>query len=505
MENSWLLLALISVLTVAFILTLFKPHRQQKLQPPGPKPWPIIGNLNLVGSIPHQSLHHLSKKYGEIMLLKFGKFPVVVASSPKMAEQFLKVHDAAFASRPPSMAAGKHISYNNSDVSFSPSGPYWRETRKILMSELLSSKKLDQHEEIRIEERRTFFARLRALSGKPVVLREHLSRYTLSTICRMVVTNKYVGESDEEGAIIDEHGMAEMMREWFTLNGVFNIGDWIPWLGPLDLQGYVKRMKAFRKKSDWFFGFVIDDHVARRGGGDRDFVDALLEIAEDPNAQVELTRDCLKSLIMNVVLGGPDTSITAVEWAIHEMLRQPRIIKKAREELHTVIGRDRWVEENDFTQLPYIDAIIMETFRLHPIATFLGPHYAIQDCNVAGYHISKGTTVLVNTWSTGRDPSTWDEAGEFMPERFVGKHTDMTGTNFSLLPFGSGRRMCPGYNLGLKIVRTTLANLLHGFELKLDEGMRNEDVSMEEQYGLATNPKHPVSIVMKPTLPTHLY
>ena len=113
--------------------------------------------------------------------------------------------------------------------------------------------------------------------------------------------------------------------------------------------------------------------------------------------------------------------------------------------------------------------------------------------------------MLVNTWSTGRDPITWDRAEEFVPERFVGKQTDMTGSNFALLPFGSGRRMCPGYNLGLKIVRTTLANLLHGFELKLDEGMRNEDVSMEEQYGLATNPKHPVSIVMKPTLPTHLY
>ncbi|KAG6390234.1 hypothetical protein SASPL_147966 [Salvia splendens] len=188
--------------------------------------------------------------------------------------------------------------------------------------------------------------------------------------------------------------------------------------------------------------------------------------------------------MQNVLLGGTIISITAIEWSIYEMLRQPRIIKKAREELDRMIGRDRWVEENDFTQLPYIDAIIMETFRLHPIATFLGPHYAIQDCNVAGYHISKGTTVLMNAWSTGRDPSTWDEAREFMPERFVGKHTEMTGSNFSLLRFGSGRRMCPGYNLGLKIVRTTLANLLHGFELKLDEGTRNEDVSMEEQYGL---------------------
>ncbi|XP_057793710.1 trimethyltridecatetraene synthase-like [Salvia miltiorrhiza] len=501
MENPWLLLALLSALAIAFISKIvFKTD--QKLGPPGPKPWPIIGNLNLLGSIPHQSLHHLSQKYGEIMLLKLGKFPVVVASSPKMAEQFLKVHDAAFASRPPALAAGKHISYDNSDVSFSPYGPYWREARKILMSELLGTKKLDQFEQIRVEARRSFFSRLKALSGKPVVLREHLSRYIMSTICRMVMTNEYVGDS----SIIDDGGMAEMMRDWFVLTGVFNIGDWIPWLGPLDLQGYVRRMKAFRKKSDSFFGYVIDDHIARRrDGSDKDFVDALLDLAEDPNAQLHLTRDSLKSLIMNVVLGGPDTSITTVEWALHEMFRQPRIFERARAELDAVIGRDRWVEENDFTQLPYVDAIIMETFRLHPIATFLAPHYAIQDCNVAGYNISKGTSILINTWSIGRDPNTWDAAEEFLPERFMGKQTDMTGGNFALLPFGSGRRICPAYNLGLKIVRTTLANLLHGFEVELEEGMRGEDVSLEEQYGLATNPKHPVSIIVKPTLPAHLY
>ncbi|KAH6834012.1 hypothetical protein C2S53_004814 [Perilla frutescens var. hirtella] len=200
-----------------------------------------------------------------------------------------------------------------------------------------------------------------------------------------------------------------------------------------------------------------------------------------------------------------DTLASSIEWGVHEILRQPRIAEKAKAELDRVIGRTRWVEEKDLSNLPYIDAIVMESFRLHPLGTLLAPHCAIHDCNVAGYDISKGTTVLINTWSIGRDPIAWDSPEEFLPERFLGKDVDMLGSNFALLPFGSGRRRCPGYNLGLKIVRTMLANLLHGFDLKLIDGMRPQDVSIEEEYGLSTHPKHPIAIFMEPTLPSHLY
>ncbi|KAH6775157.1 hypothetical protein C2S52_012718 [Perilla frutescens var. hirtella] len=509
-----LLLIPLSAVALTFLSKIIN-NNQQRRHPPGPKPWPIIGNLNLIGSIPHQSLHQLSQKYGEIMLLKFGKFPVVIASSPEMARQFLKVHDAIFASRP-ALAAGKHISYNNSNVAFAPYSPYWREARKILMSEVLNTKKLEYFEQIRIEERRRFLSRLQSLSGKPIVLRDHLSRFTLSIICRMVLsTNKYFTESEEgeKSNIVDMDELLEMMKEWFLLAGAFNIGDWIPWLSSLDLQGYVKRMKTLNKKMNIFNDYVIDDHIAKRvaAGNDhekKDLVDVLLQIVEDGTKQdVEITRDCIKALMMNLLLGGADTSATAVEWATHEIMKQPRIIKKAKEELERVIGRKRWVEEKDFTnhELPYMDAIIKETFRLHPLGTLLAPHCAIEDCNVAGYDISKGTTILINTWSIGRDPRVWDSPEEFLPERFIGKEIEMTGGNFALLPFGSGRRRCTGYNLGLKIVRTTLANLLHGFEMKLVEGMRPQDICMDEVYGLTTSPKHHLSIIMEPALSIHLY
>ncbi|KAH6795329.1 hypothetical protein C2S51_036315 [Perilla frutescens var. frutescens] len=320
------------------------------------------------------------------MLLKFGKFPVVIASSPEMAKQFLKEHDAIFASRP-ALSTGKHISYNYSNVSFAPYGPYWREARKIFMSEILSTKRLEYFEQIRIEERRRFLSHLQSLKGKPVVLRDHLSRLTLSTICRIILsTHKYFTESEEEKSnIVDMDVLREMMKEWFLLAGAFNIGDWIPWLGFLDLQGYVKIMKTLRKKLDRFNDYVIDDHIAKRAAaGDnyekKDFVDVLLQMAEDgTKLDVEITRDCIKALMMNLLLGGTDTSATTMEWATHEIMKQPRIMKKAKEELERVIGRTRWVEEKDFTnhELPYIDAIIKETFRLHPLGTLLSPHLAI--------------------------------------------------------------------------------------------------------------------------------
>ncbi|KAK4391299.1 Trimethyltridecatetraene synthase [Sesamum angolense] len=507
MENSsWALLALLHLAALAFFTKIVFRRQPKRNLPPGPRPWPVIGNLNLVGSIPHRSLHSLSLKYGGIMQLKFGKFPVVVASSPEMAKQFLRVHDTVFASRP-ALAAGKHTSYNYSNMTWAPYGPFWRQARKIYLSEVFNAKKLESLEHIRIEERRNFFARLYSLSGKPVVLREHLSRYTLSSITRMVLSSKYFSELEHDKSVVKLDELLEMFEEWFLLNGVFNIGDWIPWLSFLDLQGYVKRMKALHKKLDEFFSHVINDHETRiatgKDSGPGDVVDALFQLAEDPNLEVTLTRDRMKGLLQGLLAGGTDTAATAIEWAVHELVKNPHIIKKGKEELDRVIGRNRWVEENDFSDLPYLD--IIESMRLHPLSTILAPHYAMEDCKVAGYDISKGTTILINAWSIGRDPNSWDARDEFLPERFVGKEIDLTGSNFALLPFGSGRRRCPGYNLGLKFVRTILANLLHGFNLHLVDGMRPEDICMEELYGLTAPPKEPLAIIMEPLLPKNFY
>jgi len=301
----------------------------------------------------------------------------------------------------------------------------------------------------------------------------------------------------------------KMLDELFLLSGVLNIGDSIPWIDFLDLQGYIKRMKALSKKFDRFLEHVLDEHIERMKGVKdyvaKDMVDVLLQFAEDPALDVKLERHGVKAFTQDLIAGGTESSAVTVEWAISEILKKPEVFKKATEELDRVIGRDRWVEEKDIVNLPYIDAIIKETMRLHPVAPMLVPRLAREDCNIAGYDILKGTRVLVNVWTIGRDPTLWDKPNEFYPERFIGKEIDVKGHDFELLPFGAGRRMCPGYSLGLKVIQSSLSNLLHGFTWSLPENMKIEDLNMEEIFGLSTPKKFPLEVVVKPRLPKHVY
>ncbi|KAA0053469.1 hypothetical protein IC582_008290 [Cucumis melo] len=489
------------------ILLLSRRIRRRKLNlPPGPKPWPLIGNLDLIGSLPHQSIHQLSKKYGPIMHLRFGSFPVVVGSSVEMAKIFLKTQDLNFVSRPKT-AAGKYTTYNYSDITWSQYGPYWRQARKMCLMELFSARRLDSYEYIRKEEMNALLREIYKSCGEVIKIKDYLSTVSLNVISRMVLGKKYTDES--ENGIVSPDEFKKMLDELFLLSGVLNIGDSIPWIDFLDLQGYVKRMKALSKKFDRFLEHVLDEHNERRKGVEdyvaKDMVDVLLQLADDPDLEVKLERHGVKAFTQDLIAGGTESSAVTVEWAMSELLKKPEIFNKAREELDRVIGRERWVEEKDIINLPYIDAIAKETMRLHPVAPMLVPRMTREDCQIAGYDIVKGTRVFVNVWTIGRDPTVWENPLEFKPERFMGKNIDVKGQDFELLPFGSGRRMCPGYSLGLKVIQSSLANLLHGFTWKLSGDMKNEDLNMDEVFGLSTPKKFPLDVVAEPRLSSSLY
>ncbi|VAI32448.1 unnamed protein product [Triticum turgidum subsp. durum] len=414
--------------TVLFFKAVLRRRRQYNL-PPGPKPWPIIGNLNLIGTLPHRSIHALSKQYGPLMQLQFGSFPVVVGSSVEMAKFFLK---------------------------------------------------------------------------------DYLSTVSLNVITRMVMGKKYLEKEvrDEAGAVITTpEEFKWMIDELFLLNGVLNIGDSIPWLDWMDLQGYIKRMKKLSKMFDRFLEHVVDEHSERRGReGEsfvvKDMVDVLLQFASDPGLEVKLNREGVKAFTQDLIAGGTESSAVTVEWALSELLKKPEVLAKATEELDRVVGRGRWVTEKDMLNLPYVDAIVKETMRLHPVAPMLVPRLSREDTSINGYDIPAGTRVLVMVWSIGRDPELWKAPEEFMPERFLGSRLDVKGQDYELLPFGSGRRMCPGYSLGLKVIQVSLANLLHGFTWRLPDGV---ELSMEEIFGLSTPRKYPLEAVVEPKLPAHLY
>lgn len=296
---SLVVLAVAWLAALVFLPKILKSLRQPLNLPPGPKPWPIIGNFNLLGPLPHQDLHKLSLKYGKTMQLQFGSYPVVVTSSVDMTKQILKTYDHMFASRPQT-AAGKYTTYEFSDLAWAPYGPYWRQGRKIYLTELFSAKRLESYESIRTEEMRAFLSRLYGLCGKPIELKEHLSRYTLSIISRIVMGKKYFSASESEKSIVTLEEFQEMLDELFLLNGVLNIGDWIPWIDFLDLQGYVRRMKALKKRFDRFHDHVIEEHNKRRVGVKdfvaQDMVDLLLQLADDPELEIKLTTDNIKGL-----------------------------------------------------------------------------------------------------------------------------------------------------------------------------------------------------------------
>ncbi|KAL1814326.1 hypothetical protein DCAR_0518463 [Daucus carota subsp. sativus] len=495
---------------LSFFLVLAYLHRRKINSPPGPKPWPIIGNLNLIGPLPHRTIHQLSKKYGPIMQVRFGSFPVVIASSVEMAKIFLINMDANFSGRPKT-ASGKYTTYNYSDITWSPYGAYWRQARKWCVTELFSKKRIQSYEYIRQEETKALLKELHAASGTNVVIKDYLAKVSLNVISRMVLGKKYSDDNEEEeSGIVSSKEFTDMIEELFYLNGVLNIGDSIPWIDFLDLQGYVKRMKILSFKFDRFLEHVLDEHNERRKNEGQDFVakdmvDVLLQLADDPNLEVKIQRHGVKAFTQDLLAGGTESSAVTVEWAISELLRKPEILEKATEELNRVIGTSRWVEEDDMRNLPYIQAIVKETMRLHPVAPLLAPREARQDCKIGEYDIVKGTRILVSVWSIGRDPALWEEPNEFVPERFIGKNIDVIGTDFELLPFGAGRRMCPGYALGMKVIESSLANLLHGFSWKLPKSMQEDEVNMEEIFGLSTPKKIPLVTVPEPRLPLQLY
>lgn len=187
-----------------------------------------------------------------------------------------------------------------------------------------------------------------------------------------------------------------------------------------------------------------------------------------------------------MIVAGMDTSATVIEWAMSELIRHPQAMKKLQKELETVVGMDQMVEESHLEKLGYLEMVVKETMRIHPVAPLLLPHESMEDCVIDGYRIPKNSRVIVNTYAIGRDPKVWPNPEKFSPERFFDNNVDMRGRDFRLLPFGSGRRGCPGMQLGLIVVRLVIAQLVHCFDWELPNGMSASDLDMEDHFGSVT-------------------
>ncbi|KAF5785812.1 putative 3,9-dihydroxypterocarpan 6A-monooxygenase [Helianthus annuus] len=199
-------------------------------------------------------------------------------------------------------------------------------------------------------------------------------------------------------------------------------------------------------------------------------------------------------LIQNIFTAGTDTSALTIEWALAELINHPDIMKKATEEIDTKIGKNRLLEESDIPNLPYLQSIVKETLRLHGAAPLI-PRKSTEDCVVAGYHIPAKTNIFVNIWALGREPNYWESPLEFRPERFLENQVDVRGQHFHMLPFGTGRRMCPGTSLALLMVQTTLGSMIQCFEWKAGKDGNLTSVDMKEGTSLTLSRANPLLCV----------
>ncbi|XP_073150829.1 cytochrome P450 71AU50-like [Henckelia pumila] len=478
MDWIWTAVAVIGLLYL--LQRLIRIGKKKKL-PPGPIGLPILGHFHLLGKNPHQDLHLLARKHGPIMYLRLGFVPTIVVSSPAGAELILRTHDLVFASRP-HHEASQYIGYGQTNLTFGKYGPYWRNMRKLCTLELLSSRRINQFRAMRKAEIGLLVSSVKqaAESGQTVDVSVRVSGLSADMICLMVFGRKY-GEKE-----LDEKGFRAVVAEALQVGAKFNLGDYFPYLGAIDLQGLTRQMKDLSKSFDGFLEKIIDEHVEnnKENKEDFDFVDTMVGIME---SDIKIDRRHVKAVLLDMFIAGMDTSATAVEWALSELVRHPRVMKKLQEELESIVGLDEMIDESHIDDFPYLDMVIKETLRLHPVAPLLLPHESMEDCVIDGFDVPKGSRIIVNTWSIGRDPDVWSDPEKFSPERFAENDVDIRGRDFRLLPFGSGRRSCPGLQLGLTSVRLMLAQLVHCFDWKLPNGMSPSDLDMSEHFGLVTS------------------
>ncbi|KAH7512429.1 cytochrome P450 93A3 [Ziziphus jujuba] len=495
-DNFFLLL--VGLASMFLIRTIISKTRNKPRLPPSPRALPIIGHLHLLTKIPHQALHKLSNRYGPLIYLLFGSKPCVIVSSPEIAKECLKTNEKCFLNRP-KMANIDYLTYGSADFTMAPYGPYWKFMKKLCMSELLGVRTLDLHIPVRREEIKRFLKSTlrKAEKGEEMEVGAEVIRLTNNIISRMALKRRCSEDEDEA------HKVRKLIEEMCELAGRFNASDMFWFCKNLDLQGYGKRLKDVRDGYDRMMEKIMNEHEETRKkkrsqsdeDGVKDLLDILLDIYEDENSEIKLTRENIKAFIMNMFGAGTDTSAVTIEWALSELINHPNVVEKARKEIDSVVGQSRIVEESDIDNLPYLQAIVKETLRLHPTGPLI-VREAIEDCNINGYHIPAKTQIFVNVWALGRDPNHWENPLEFLPERFTGKkrQLDVRGQHFEYLPFGSGRRSCPGASLAMEVVQTTLGAMIQCFDWKVGEDA-NGKVDMEEGPGISLPRAHPLVCV----------
>ncbi|GLU04195.1 hypothetical protein SLE2022_213540 [Rubroshorea leprosula] len=471
--------------TALYAITIHFLHKIRN-RPPIPFPTlPIIGHLHLLKKPLYRSLSKIANQHGPLLLMHFGSRRVLVVSSAEAAEECFTKNDIVFANRP-HLLAGKHVGYNYTSLAWASYGDHWRNLRRISSIEILSTNRLQLLSGIRSDEIRLLVQKLFKNQNQTVDVKSAFFELTLNVMMRMMAGKRYYGDSVAE--VEEAKRFRDLTTKTFLYGGATNMEDFLPvlrWVSNCE-----KRLVNLQEERDKFMQELVDECRRRLedenknsslpGAKDKTMIEVLLSLqkSEPHNYRDENIR----STMLGLLAAGTDTSAGTMEWAMSLLLNNPEALKKAQEEMDNVVGSSRLVEESDLGKLSYLRCIINETMRMYPTAPLL-PHESSHECFVGGYRIPRGTMLLVNLWAIHNDPKIWEKPEKFKPERFQGLKGNRDG--FKLMPFGSGRRGCPGEGLATRMVGLTLASVIQAFEW---ERIGEEMVDMTEGTGL-TMPK----------------
>ncbi|XP_028754938.1 cytochrome P450 71D8 [Neltuma alba] len=474
-------------------LWLAKPKNKAKLQIPGPWKLPLLGNLHQLAaarsSLPHHLFRELSHRYGPLMHLQLGELSTVIVSSPEIAQEIMKTHDLAFVNRP-QLLTPKLMGYGSADIVFSPYGDYWKHMRRICASQLFSAKKVQTFSSAREDEVFELIESVRRSVGSDFDVTSKIYSLTSSIITRVAFGDKSKREKFLQ--LIDT-----------AITSGFGFADLFPSMKAIHLiTGVEAKLAKIRTQIDEFLEDIIEENQemqfkeGKGGSGQENFLQVLLQILRSGGPGIPFTTDNVKAVIADIFSGGTDTSAATMEWALSEMVRNPKVMEKAQAEIRETFKGKKVIHDSDMEQISYLKSVIKETLRLHPPLPLLIPRECRETCEISGYEIPNKTQVFVNAWAIGRDPNHWYEAERFMPERFRGGcNVDFKGANFEYIPFGAGRRICPGISFGLASIELALASLLYHFDWKLPHGMKPEDLDMTETFSIVARRKNKLCLI----------
>nr|XP_043617808.1 tryptophan N-monooxygenase CYP79A68-like [Erigeron canadensis] len=505
-----LIFFLLSILFITFLITRYKRVKHRPPLPPGPKPLPYIGSLiTMLRNRPtfrwiHRMMDEMNTK---IICIRVGNVHVIAVSDAKIACEFLKDKDEIFSSRPESMSSYLTSKGYLDAALVTTAGDYWKQLRRILATKILSESRLKWLKNKRDAEADHLIRYIyKQCDTKGVMnVRSIAKQYTGNVIKNMAFGSRYIGKGNADGGLGEEdiehsNSLAVIPLHVFA----FCATDYFPWLRwRTDFDGHERIIRnalgIIRKYQDP----LIDERIQRWKDGVRTEENDLLDVYINLR-NPRLTSDQIKAQMLDLMLASFDNTSNCVEWAIAEMIKEPKIFEKAVHELDLVVGKDRLVQESDLVHLNYIKACLREAFRLHPVSPFNLPHVSSVDTVVAGYFIPKGSHLLVSRRGLGRDPEIWDDPLKFNPDRHINGDNEvvLTDNNLHLLSFGTGRRGCPGVVLGSTITVMLMARLVQGFTWELPPN--EPHVDLNENVRNLWKAK-PLLALVKPRLPQHLY